>query len=437
MCMKASAQLMPAQPVGQEAGQRQHDVDRPQAARAVSAMRGVSFWSFIGPAISALKSWLPPTPSSGRIATASTMMPRPPIQLQEAAPDVDRQRQRVEPAQHRGAGGGEARHRLEVGVGDAQARQRQQQRQRAERRQHDPGQRRPAGSRRAAAARAGSAASAALISQRRRRAVDAASRRRRRARRRRRRTSAKASGTQHQQREQHDQAADQRDDGERTRIAARSEERGADLEQLLHLAHHALARHEDDRRGRRSRSPCRGAAMMHLGCVVGSLPSLRAGRARWRRSARPRGRPSSSMRRPTTLAGLAVAARHRLQRLGRAAAQAVHRLRRRRAARRPAARRSRSAPATARCRSACPAPGRRRPRRLISASTRRAPRRLASRQAMMLSSSSLVSARNRSMSLRRSRRPSRSSSVLSPCSTSTSAGSCGGQVLAALRRWPR
>ena len=47
-------------------------------ARAVSAMRGVSFWSFIGPAVSALNSWAPPTPSSGRIATASTMMPRPP-----------------------------------------------------------------------------------------------------------------------------------------------------------------------------------------------------------------------------------------------------------------------------------------------------------------------------------------------------------------------
>ncbi len=43
-------------------------------------MRGVSFESFIGPGVSALKSCMPPTPSSGRIATVSTMMPMPPIQ---------------------------------------------------------------------------------------------------------------------------------------------------------------------------------------------------------------------------------------------------------------------------------------------------------------------------------------------------------------------
>ena len=42
-------------------------------------MRGVSFVSFMQPGLSALKSWLPPTPSSGRIATARTMMPMPPI----------------------------------------------------------------------------------------------------------------------------------------------------------------------------------------------------------------------------------------------------------------------------------------------------------------------------------------------------------------------
>ena len=41
-------------------------------------MRGVSLSSFIGPGVSVLKTWLPPTPSSGRIATASTMMPMPP-----------------------------------------------------------------------------------------------------------------------------------------------------------------------------------------------------------------------------------------------------------------------------------------------------------------------------------------------------------------------
>jgi hypothetical protein len=50
-------------------------------ARAVSAMRGVSFWSLTGPAVSALNSCVPPTPSKGRMATASTMMPRPPTHI--------------------------------------------------------------------------------------------------------------------------------------------------------------------------------------------------------------------------------------------------------------------------------------------------------------------------------------------------------------------
>src|SRR5688572_15564110 len=43
-------------------------------------MRGVSFSSFTGPGVSALYICMPPTPSSGRTATASTMMPMPPIQ---------------------------------------------------------------------------------------------------------------------------------------------------------------------------------------------------------------------------------------------------------------------------------------------------------------------------------------------------------------------
>ena len=50
------------------------------SALAVEAMRGVSFESFIGPGVSALKSCMPPTPSSGSTATVSTMMPIPPIQ---------------------------------------------------------------------------------------------------------------------------------------------------------------------------------------------------------------------------------------------------------------------------------------------------------------------------------------------------------------------
>ncbi|OGB94338.1 MAG: hypothetical protein A3G82_14935 [Burkholderiales bacterium RIFCSPLOWO2_12_FULL_67_210] len=41
-------------------------------------MRGVSLASFMGPVASARNSWLPPTPSMGRIATASTRMPMPP-----------------------------------------------------------------------------------------------------------------------------------------------------------------------------------------------------------------------------------------------------------------------------------------------------------------------------------------------------------------------
>ena len=52
-----------------------------QIARAVSAMRGVSFWSFTGPVISVRKSWLPPTPSIGSTATASTMIPSPPTSI--------------------------------------------------------------------------------------------------------------------------------------------------------------------------------------------------------------------------------------------------------------------------------------------------------------------------------------------------------------------
>ena len=78
MCMKASVQLMPAQRKAsrQAVENVKYTTHRP---RAVCAMRGVSRWSFIGPAVSDLNSCAPPTPSSGRIATTSTMMPMPPI----------------------------------------------------------------------------------------------------------------------------------------------------------------------------------------------------------------------------------------------------------------------------------------------------------------------------------------------------------------------
>ncbi len=47
---------------------------------AVSVIRGVSLVSFIGPGVSALNTCAPPTPRSGRMATASTTTPIPPIQ---------------------------------------------------------------------------------------------------------------------------------------------------------------------------------------------------------------------------------------------------------------------------------------------------------------------------------------------------------------------
>ncbi|CFN73687.1 Uncharacterised protein [Bordetella pertussis] len=54
------------------------------SALAVLAMRGVSRSSFMGPGVSARTTWCPPTPSKGRMATASTRMPMPPIQISVA-----------------------------------------------------------------------------------------------------------------------------------------------------------------------------------------------------------------------------------------------------------------------------------------------------------------------------------------------------------------
>ncbi len=51
---------------------------------AVSVMRGASFSSFTAPGVSARYICMPPTPSSGRMATAITMMPRPPNQCRDA-----------------------------------------------------------------------------------------------------------------------------------------------------------------------------------------------------------------------------------------------------------------------------------------------------------------------------------------------------------------
>ena len=77
MCIKASGQLMPAARYAKKQA-TQPTKYTTHSPRAVSAMRGVSLASFIGPVISVLNNCAPPTPSSGRMATASTMMPRPP-----------------------------------------------------------------------------------------------------------------------------------------------------------------------------------------------------------------------------------------------------------------------------------------------------------------------------------------------------------------------
>ena len=51
---------------------------------AVCVMRGVSCSSFIGPGISALEIWRPPTPIIGSTATTSTMTPMPPSHCSSA-----------------------------------------------------------------------------------------------------------------------------------------------------------------------------------------------------------------------------------------------------------------------------------------------------------------------------------------------------------------
>jgi len=72
--------------------------------------------SFIGPGISLCMIWLPPIPSSGRTATARTIVPIPPSHCNSTAPKVDRRRQLVEPRQYGRTRSGEGSHCLEVGV---------------------------------------------------------------------------------------------------------------------------------------------------------------------------------------------------------------------------------------------------------------------------------------------------------------------------------
>src|SRR5690606_39418505 len=65
-----------------------HSNDSPKytaySALAVLAMRGVRRSSFMGPGVSARTTWCPPTPSNGRMATARTRLPRPPIHYRVA-----------------------------------------------------------------------------------------------------------------------------------------------------------------------------------------------------------------------------------------------------------------------------------------------------------------------------------------------------------------
>ena len=80
-------------------------------------MRGVSFESLIGPGVSARSSCMPPTPSIGSSATASTTMPMPPSHSICTAVIQQRLRHRIEAAEHGRAGrresgdGFEDRHR--------------------------------------------------------------------------------------------------------------------------------------------------------------------------------------------------------------------------------------------------------------------------------------------------------------------------------------
>lgn len=75
--IRASSQSMPsAQKVTKQAA-----VKMPKTTHrplAVSRIRGVSLTSFMGPGVSALNICRPPTPSSGRMATTSTITPIPP-----------------------------------------------------------------------------------------------------------------------------------------------------------------------------------------------------------------------------------------------------------------------------------------------------------------------------------------------------------------------
>ena len=288
-------------------------------------MRGVSFWSFIGPAVSARNSCVPPTPSSGRIATASTTMPRPPTSCRKQRHTLTDSGSVVEPVEHRGAGGGEARHRLEVRIGDAQAGQRQQQRQRAEGRQQRPGQ----ADQQEAVARLQLAPKRRAVDQRARASAERPSGRRACRDRERPRARAVAAEPGEGQRQPASAARTARRcdrPGARRRRAAM---RGDSQKPNIALTWNSFSTSRTMRL--RGTNTITWSPVCDHGVVVRDDDFVPARRHRCaahdaRRSAHPAGSRSPRCAGPTTLRGLAVAARHRLQRLGRAAAQAVHRL---------------------------------------------------------------------------------------------------------------
>ena len=108
------------------------------SALAVSVMRGVSFASFTGPGVSARYICMPPTPSSGRMATRQHDDAHAAQPVQRAAPQVHRVAAACRARDDGGAGGRQAGHGLEVGIGEAQVRDRQHQRQRGRCRHQHP-----------------------------------------------------------------------------------------------------------------------------------------------------------------------------------------------------------------------------------------------------------------------------------------------------------
>ena len=106
MCMKRVDRRHAAGPVGEEAGHREASRRCPTGPCAVSAMRGVSLLSFIGPGDLGLEELAcRPRPAAAGWPPPARGCPGRRASCRKAAPDVDRHRQLVEPDEHRRAGG--------------------------------------------------------------------------------------------------------------------------------------------------------------------------------------------------------------------------------------------------------------------------------------------------------------------------------------------